>query len=117
MCLQRTLVQNVGGNAIRARTALRVRLFSSISNVSLILYLFFCRQNMRMENTRGADPTFKTAIEVLFYSLPFISTLILTICFLLHTYRLFVSYCAWMTSFRRETQQEQGPPPEELAQG
>ncbi|KAI0277022.1 hypothetical protein BGY98DRAFT_934701 [Russula aff. rugulosa BPL654] len=31
--------------------------------------------------------------------------------------RLFVSYCAWMTSFRRESQQEQGPPPEELAQG
>jgi chaperonin GroEL (HSP60 family) len=39
--IPRTLVQNAGGNAIRALTALRVRLFSSLSNyVSLILYFF-----------------------------------------------------------------------------
>lgn len=50
--IPRTLVQNAGGNAIRALTALRVRLVSSLSNyVSLIL--LSSRQNMRMENIRG----------------------------------------------------------------
>ena len=40
--IPRTLVQNAGGNAIRALTALRVRLFSSFSNyVSLILSFHF----------------------------------------------------------------------------
>ena len=53
--IPRTLVQNAGGNAIHARTALRVRLFSSLSNVSLILYHFFCGQNMQMENIRGVS--------------------------------------------------------------
>ena len=54
--IPRTLVQNAGGNAIRALTALRVRLFSPLSNyVPLILYFFFSRQNMRMENIRGVS--------------------------------------------------------------
>jgi chaperonin GroEL (HSP60 family) len=56
--IPRTLVQNAGGNAIRALTALRVRLFTSLSNyVSLILYfiLFLSRQNMRMGNIRGVS--------------------------------------------------------------
>ena len=40
--IPRTLVQNAGGNAIRALTALRVRLFSCLSNyVSLILSFSF----------------------------------------------------------------------------
>ena len=40
--IPRTLVQNAGGNAIRALTALRVRLFSSLSNyISLILSFHF----------------------------------------------------------------------------
>jgi hypothetical protein len=46
--IPRTLVQNAGGNAIRPLTALRVRLFSSLSNFSLILYLFY-RQNRRIK--------------------------------------------------------------------
>jgi chaperonin GroEL (HSP60 family) len=54
--IPRTLVQNAGGNVIRALTALRVRLFSFISYyVSLILFFFFSRQNMRMENIRGVS--------------------------------------------------------------
>jgi chaperonin GroEL (HSP60 family) len=56
--IPRTLVQNAGGNVIRALTALRVRLFSSLSNyVSLILYYYYftSRQNMRMENIRGVS--------------------------------------------------------------
>jgi hypothetical protein len=46
--ISRTLMQNVGGNAIRALTALCVCLFSSLCNyVFLILYyLFFFGQNM-----------------------------------------------------------------------
>ena len=46
--LPRTLMKNVGGNAICTLTALCVRLFSSLSSyVFLILYyLFFSRQNM-----------------------------------------------------------------------
>jgi T-complex protein 1 subunit gamma len=54
--IPRTLVQNAGGNAIRALTALRVRLFTSLSNyVSLILSFFLSRQNMRMESIRGVS--------------------------------------------------------------
>ena len=55
--IPRTLVQNAGGNAIRALTALRVRLFSFSNYVSLILsfHFFFSRQNMRMENIRGVS--------------------------------------------------------------
>ena len=51
--IPRTLVQNAGGNAIRALTALRVRLFSSppffFSNFAT------SRQNMRTESIRGVS--------------------------------------------------------------
>jgi len=58
--IPRTLVQNAGGNAIRALTALRVRLFSFLfllpSNyVSLLLFNYYSRQNMQMENIRGVS--------------------------------------------------------------
>ena len=56
--IPRTLVQNAGGNAIRALTALRVRLFSF--KFCYILFYFFSfkkktisRQNMRMGRIRG----------------------------------------------------------------
>ena len=52
--IPRTLVQNAGGNAIRALTALRVRLFSS-SLIRVPLSFFHSRQNMQMENIRGVS--------------------------------------------------------------
>ena len=58
--IPRTLVQNAGGNAIRALTALRVRLFSFLfllpsNHVSLLLFNYYSRQNMQMENIRGVS--------------------------------------------------------------
>jgi len=61
--IPRTLVQNAGGNAIRALTALRVRLLSSPSPPFSFLillhfffiFLFFSRQNMRMESIHGVS--------------------------------------------------------------
>jgi chaperonin GroEL (HSP60 family) len=52
--IPRTLVQNAGGNAIRALTALRVRLFPSLAFFPSPPFLF-SRQNMRMVNIRGVS--------------------------------------------------------------
>ena len=61
--IPRTLVQNAGGNAIRALTALRVRLLSFFPFLFLpaptsfkpVLTLRFDRQNMRTESIRGVS--------------------------------------------------------------
>lgn len=54
--IPRTLVQNAGGNAIRALTALRVRLFPSFKFCYNLFFSFkknLSRQNMRMGRIRG----------------------------------------------------------------
>ena len=51
--IPRTLVQNAGGNAIRALTALRVRLFPLKFCYIFLKKKILYRQNMRMERIRG----------------------------------------------------------------
>ncbi|KAI0277026.1 TCP-1/cpn60 chaperonin family-domain-containing protein [Russula aff. rugulosa BPL654] len=97
--IPRTLVQNAGGNAIHARTALRAK-------------------HTNGEHSWGIDGKTGDIVDMKAYKLyesatrPPVSRSKPS----KPPSRLLMSYCAWMTSFRQERQQEQGPA-EELAQG